>query len=76
MAFTFTEKAADAIKLRVAQALETTGKSPTVLGAMYIGTIHAYCQYLLGVMDARYRQFDVLDDNGLILYLISPLPGT
>ena len=74
VAFTFTEKAADAIKLRVAQALETTGKSPTVLGAMYIGTIHAYCQYLLSVMDARYRQFDVLDDNGLILYLISRYP--
>ena len=74
VAFTFTEKAADSIKLRVAQALETTGKSPTVLGAMYIGTIHAYCQYLLSVMDARYRQFDVLDDNGLTLYLISRYP--
>lgn len=74
VAFTFTEKAADAIKLRVAQALEATGHSPTVLGAMYIGTIHAYCQYLLGVMDARYRQFDVLDDNGLTLYLISRYP--
>ena len=74
VAFTFTDKAADAIKLRVAQALEATGQSPTVLGAMYIGTIHAYCQYLLSVMDARYRQFDVLDDNGLILYLISRYP--
>lgn len=74
VAFTFTEKAAESIKLRVAQALEATGKSPTVLGAMYIGTIHAYCQYLLSVMDARYRQFDVLDDNGLILYLISRYP--
>lgn len=74
VAFTFTEKAADAIKLRVAQALEATGRSATVLGAMYIGTIHAYCQYLLGVMDARYRQFDVLDENGLTLYLISRYP--
>lgn len=74
VAFTFTEKAAESIKLRVAQALEATGKSPTVLGAMYIGTIHAYCQYLLSVMDARFRQFDVLDDNGLILYLISRYP--
>ena len=74
VAFTFTEKAADAIKLRVAQALEATGKSSTVLGAMYIGTIHSYCQYLLGVMDARYRQFDVLDENGLTLYLISRYP--
>ena len=74
VAFTFTEKAADSIKLRVAQALDVTGRSPTVLGAMYIGTIHAYCQNLLSVMDARYRQFDVLDDNGLTLYLVSRYP--
>ena len=71
VAFTFTEKAAESIKLRVAQALEATGKSTTAIGAMYIGTIHAYCHYLLGTMDARYRQFDVLDDNGLTLYLVS-----
>ena len=38
---------------------------------MYIGTIHAYCQYLLGAIDARYRQFDVLDDNGFTLFLVS-----
>ncbi|MDE0665978.1 MAG: ATP-dependent DNA helicase [Acidimicrobiaceae bacterium] len=74
VAFTFTDKAADSIKLRVAQALEATGKPPTVLGAMYIGTIHAYCQNLLSAMDARHRQFDVLDDNGLILYLVSRYP--
>ena len=71
VAFTFTEKAAESIKLRVAQALQATGKSPTAVGAMYIGTIHAYCRYRLGAMDARYRQFDVLDDNGLTLYLVS-----
>ena len=74
VAFTFTEKAADAIKLRVAEALEATGRSPTVLGAMYIGTIHAYCQNLLSAMDARYRQFDVLDGSGLTLYLVSRYP--
>ena len=71
VAFTFTEKAASSIKLRVAEALEATGKNPTALGAMYIGTIHAYCHHLLGTMDARYRQFDVLDDNRLTLYLVS-----
>ena len=74
VAFTFTDKAADSIKLRVAQALKATGRPSTVLGAMYIGTIHAYCQYLLSTMDARYRQFDVLDDNGLSLYLLSRYP--
>ena len=71
VAFTFTEKAADSIKQRVAAALSAAGLSPTVLGAMYIGTIHSYCQHILGEMDARYRQFDVLDENRLTLYVIS-----
>lgn len=75
VAFTFTEKAAESIKLRVSQALTAAGLSPTVLGAMYIGTIHSYCQNILGEMDATYRQFDVLDDNRLKLYLISRYSG-
>ena len=71
VAFTFTEKAAESIKRRVSDALSKAGLDPTVMGAMYIGTIHAYCQRILGDMDATYRQFDVLDENGLKLYLIS-----
>jgi len=71
VAFTFTEKAAESIKRRVSEALTTAGMDPTVMGAMYIGTIHAYCQRILGDMDATYRQFDVLDENRLKLYLIS-----
>lgn len=74
VAFTFTEKAADTIKRRVSQALAQVGIQPTVLGAMYIGTIHSYCQHLLGQMNARYRQFDVLDDNRLVLFLMSRYP--
>ena len=74
VAFTFTEKAAESIKRRVSQALLTTGIDPTVMGAMYIGTIHAYCQRILGDMDATYRQYDVLDENRLKLYLISRYP--
>src|SRR5438874_13487600 len=42
VAFTFTEKAAESIKVRVASALRAVGIPETVLGAMYIGTIHAY----------------------------------
>jgi DNA helicase-2/ATP-dependent DNA helicase PcrA len=71
VAFTFTEKAAESIKLRVSQALAAVGRDPTILGAMYIGTIHAYCKDLLGAMDATYRQYEVLDGNRLKLYLIS-----
>jgi DNA helicase-2/ATP-dependent DNA helicase PcrA len=75
VAFTFTEKAAESIKYQVAKALATAGLEPTILGAMYIGTTHSYCQYVLQEMDARYRQFDVLDENRLKLYLMSRYPG-
>lgn len=74
VAFTFTEKAADTIKRRVATALAAVGVEPAILGAMYIGTIHSYCNNVLLQMDARYRQFDVLDENRLKLYLISRYP--
>lgn len=71
VAFTFTDKAAESIKLQVAKALAAAGLEPTILGAMYIGTIHSYCQTVLSKTDARYRQFEVLDENRLKLYLIS-----
>lgn len=71
VAFTFTEKAADSLKLRMASALSQVGIPATVIGAAYVGTIHSYCQYILGQIDAKYRQFDVLDGNKFRLYLIS-----
>lgn len=71
VAFTFTDKAAESIKRRVSEALSKFELPQTLVGAMYIGTIHSYCQYLLGSVDAQYRQFEVLDENGLKLYLLS-----
>lgn len=71
VAFTFTEKAAETIKRRVGDALSIAGMNPSIMGSMYIGTIHSYCKYLLGEVNAKYRQFDVLDENRLKLYLIS-----
>nr|WP_303716821.1 ATP-dependent DNA helicase [Methanoculleus marisnigri] len=71
VAFTFTVKAADTIKRRVAHAVSRVGISPNVIGAMYIGTVHSYCQQILGRINPVYRQYDVLDDNRLKLYLMS-----
>lgn len=71
VAFTFTDKAAESIKRRVSEALSKFNLPQTLVGAMYIGTIHSYCQHLLGSVDARYRQFEVLDENGMKLYLLS-----
>lgn len=75
IAFTFTEKAAESIKRRVADALEKCGFSVAMVGAMYIGTIHSYCQHLLGEMNAKYRQYEVLDENRLKLFLVIKISG-
>ena len=74
VAFTFTDKAAESIKLQVKRALEAVGIDPIVIGRMYIGTIHSYCYDLLSRMDAQYRQYVVLDGNRLVLYLTSRYP--
>lgn len=71
IAFTFTEKAADSIKRRVAEALHKFGYPEDYIGAMFIGTIDAFCQKLLGNIDASFRQYDILDQNGMILYVMS-----
>lgn len=73
VAFTFTEKAAESIKRRVAEALHKFGLSENNIGAMFIGTLDAFCQKLLGDINARYRQYDILDQNRLILYVMSRL---
>ncbi|MFD9163021.1 ATP-dependent helicase [Streptomyces sp. NPDC059558] len=74
VAFTFSDKAAETIKNRVATALKVCGMDPLLVGGMYIGTIHAWCRRVLGDMDAKYRQFDVLDAMQFQVYLISRYP--
>jgi len=71
VAITFTEKAAESIKLKVSQTLPKVSLAPELLGAMFIGTVHSFSKNLLGEIDAEYRQFEVLDENRFILYLIS-----
>lgn len=73
IAFTFTEKAAESIKRRVAEALHKFGISENAIGVMFIGTLDSFCQKLLGYINARYRQFDILDQNRLVLYVMSRL---
>lgn len=75
VAFTFTEKAAESIKYQVSRALVDAGLSPTLVGAMFIGTIHSFCQFVLGESNAQFRQYEVLDENRLKLFLISRYPA-
>lgn len=74
VAFTFTKSAAESIQQRVATALRRVGRPPTEVGKIRIGTIHSFCKQLLVQVDARYRQFDVLDQNGLHIFLMSRYP--
>ena len=74
VAFTFTKSAADSIQQRVATALGRIGRPPTEVGKVRIGTVHSFCEQLLVQTDARNRQFDVLDQNGLHLSLMSLYP--
>lgn len=71
VAFTFTEKAAESIKRRVAEALRKFGLPENYIGVMFIGTLDSFCQKLLGNIDATYRQYDILDQNGLFLFVLS-----
>ncbi|WP_258111678.1 ATP-dependent DNA helicase [Alicyclobacillus sp. SP_1] len=73
VAFTFTEKAAESIKRRVAEALHKCGLPENYVGVMFIGTVDSFCQKLLGDINARYRQYDILDQNRLILFIMSRL---
>jgi len=71
VAFTFTDSAAEAMKRAIASALEKLNLSPANLSKMYVGTIHAYCRRFLSEGDPAYRQFTVLDENRLALFIYS-----
>ena len=59
VAFTFTEKAAENMKVRIAKAL---GKHQTeITEKMYIGTIHGFCYALLKNFAEVFRDFRILD---------------
>ena len=71
VAFTFTEKAAEELKLRIEQRVEVRlGRSfVDRLNGCYIGTIHAYCYQLLQEHVAKYETYDVLDEYRLVAFL-------
>jgi superfamily I ATP-dependent helicase len=59
VAFTFTEKAAENMKVRIAKAL---GKHQMeITEKMYIGTIHGFCYALLKNFAEDFRDFRILD---------------
>lgn len=59
VAFTFTEKAAEAMKTRIAKALGADEDNATE--GMYVGTIHGFCHHLLNKYTEKFREYKILD---------------
>jgi DNA helicase-2/ATP-dependent DNA helicase PcrA len=68
VAFTFTEKAAEELRERIAQRVTArVGESATdQLGRLFVGTIHSYCFRLLQAHVSRYETYTPLDENQLV----------
>ena len=71
VAFTFTERAAAELRHRIEErTAERLGRAALdVLGALFVGTIHAYCFRLLQTRVPRYETYDVLDDHRATAFL-------
>ena len=62
VAFTFTNKAGESMKRRIQKALEDTGYDWEGNGnQMYVGTIHAFCKFLLDRCGGKFQNYQILD---------------
>jgi DNA helicase II / ATP-dependent DNA helicase PcrA len=71
VAFTFTERAAEELKNRIAHRVEDRlGRAALDrMAELFVGTIHAFCFRLLQQRVPLYETYDVLDDNQLTAFL-------
>jgi DNA helicase-2/ATP-dependent DNA helicase PcrA len=71
VAFTFTERAASELRQRISERAEER-LGPAVLdqlGALFVGTMHAYCFRLLQTVLPVYETYDVLDEHQVTAFL-------
>ena len=69
VAFTFTEKAAEGLKLRIRKHLEEKCPDKSDFGDMYIGTIDSFCLHILKKLKPEYRSFEVMDSARRIAFI-------
>jgi len=69
VAITFTEKAAEELKTRIRRNLDREYPERADFGDMFVGTIHAFCLYLLREIDSIYRTYDVLDEPKRVAFV-------
>lgn len=69
VAFTFTEKAAEGLKMRIRGILEEKCKEKSDFGDMYVGTIDSFCLHILKQLKPEYRSFEVLDSARRVAFV-------
>ena len=67
IAFTFTERSAASLNLRIKVRIAETGGKDFLdrLGPMFVGTIHSYCLRMMQNNVPQFGNYDVLDQNRL-----------
>jgi DNA helicase-2/ATP-dependent DNA helicase PcrA len=69
LAFTFTENAAEELKVRVRDWMNKADLEEDHIGEMYIDTIHAFCQDLLNEYRPNTLSYDVLSETELAAFI-------
>ena len=69
IAFTFTEKAAEGLKLRIRKRLEETCPDKSDFGDMYIGTIDSFCLHILKQLKPQYFIFSYIAIKFIKIFL-------
>ncbi|MFC7047298.1 ATP-dependent helicase [Halobacteriaceae archaeon GCM10025711] len=69
LAFTFTENAAEELKVRIREWMARADLDDQGLGDMAIDTIHTFCRDLLHEYVPETRSYDVLSDNELAAFI-------
>lgn len=71
VAFTFTERAAQSMKIRLHKRIMEIGgmESRKALGPMFVGTIHSFCLHILQD-HGGYDDYDVLDEHRETAFVI------
>jgi len=70
VAFTFTEKAAEELKLRIRQEMGRINPENPILRDMYVGTIHSFCRKILKEYDPPTTSYDIIDRNHLAAFIL------
>lgn len=69
LAFTFTENAADELKVRIREWMRRADLENESLGEMFVNTIHAFCQDVLSDYRPDTLNHDVLNENELAAFI-------